>query len=86
MRDLRVTRDGQRFSVLLDDRAREIRAAVDLVDVVAEIRDTDHRFHYRLMREPEIGRIVMERGATAAALAKAVNKLEEVWRRHRTGV
>ena len=86
MRDLKVTRDGQRFSVYLDDRAHEIRAAVDLVDLVAEIRDTDHRFHYRLMREPEIGRVVMERGATAAEVATAVDKLEDVWRRHRTGV
>lgn len=86
MRDLRVVRDGQRFSVYLDDQAREVRVARDLVDIVAEIRDTDQRFHHRLMREPAIGRIVNERGATAQELATAVDKLEDVWRRHRTGV
>ncbi|MFH1748505.1 MAG: hypothetical protein ABIG44_15835 [Planctomycetota bacterium] len=86
MRELKVTRDGQRQSVYLDDRAREVRAVRDLVDIVQDIRDLDNRFHQRVMLVPEIRRAVQERGATAKELMVAVDKLEEVWRRHRTGV
>jgi hypothetical protein len=85
MRELHVTRDGQLQTIYLDDRSFQVRDALDVRQVLAEIRDKNDRFYQRLAPLPGIRRI-NEGAVKPNELATAVDLINSEWVRQRAGI